>query len=1046
MNKRLIFLITILAALMFSTFALAQENEPAPQQKKQKFIYVPYEDIDKILGRNKYGVVVDFSEYLRILKEIKKKEESKPPVDWILKSSEYAGVAGEEQIKFTGELTFTILTDEYVTIPIPFGAVGITSAALDGNPANISPTSNNYSLIASGKGTHKLSLTFATPLKREKRGKSFGLNIPSCPCTNVTINIPGKTDVKLRPDIFSKTYSEEKNITTVNIFAGGQTMIVAYIAAEEKQTNLEPFVISAPRFLVSLNSKSIRVQSSISVKVSRKEISSLTIGIPEEYKILELFCKEMLDWSEEKDAEHKILLRFREPVKEQTTITLSIEKDIPDTMKVEVPKISVLEAQLSSPLIQIAPSEDISFEIVEKKNLNEKTPEAVSTDKNKIIPVKAFEGWSNDYKLAVDISKIEPVVDSFMTTLVSVERSTINMDVFCSFIVKEGTLYNFSISVPKEWGILNAATDQPQEQYEYTVVEAADEKKVNFLFKQKQKAGTVIQCAVYSQQFQKKIDWKSISFPVPRVVPLASKFRLGTIIFGTEEAMTLHGKNTVELSNLDISQIENRGIPIPNTVLGYEAKDTNYSGTITATMKKTKVSANTITYLAVNESLFQISSLISLMFSERPAREFQFILPAGTGSMIDIRGEFIKEKSLSTTPDGDCWKISLQKEVTGLYTLFVSFDQKFSKESIELTAPKIVIPNAQRQDGFIGVEAGEGIEIRIEPANLTELAINAMPYPEELVRYYRLRRLLINAYRYTNLDYSLKLKVSKYNLKQVITEVIPAASYTTVFSENGTERTNAIFRLNSTGNQFFTFTLPEDAELWSVLIGRHQSDLKPVKPAKLEASILVPLTAAPAAAEGDENNYLISVVYQRKSTHMANSGTIQLSLPKTKKEIPVLSSTWSTYLPAQYRYSTFGGDMKVVTKSIEQTLFLSNYWLIIFIIFAVILLIALLRMIRLTRQSKIFVYCIVIATVIIIALLVIPSSFKVAKRYAQLPQCEPAQGRLYEPDAYAEFDKCYSGVILNKPTIECEKMVESPSILFEDENEKTKDIPRGTSF
>ncbi len=1048
----------VAAALFCAGPLLAQQGGPGTQRKtprKRRYIYVPYEDLDKVLDKEKHGVVIEFEEYMRLLRKASKEREIKPPADWVIQSSRYSGTVGEEQVKFTGELTFSVLKKGFTKITLPFGAVGITTVKLDGKPANVILARGGYALIMSGKGTHTLSLSFATPLKREKRGKSLGLRIPPAPCTTVTLKVPGKAEVEISPDIFSKTYSPEDDITTVEVFAGGKDFVLAHIAAQEKKSELEPFITSRAQNLLHLDPKTVKVQWFTTVNVYRGEISSLAINVPKDFRVVELACPEMLDWSEkEEGAAKQVILNFREPVKATTTITLSLEKNLPEDMIVKVPVISIAGALTAKPLIQILPSREVAFEVTEAKNLNEITPRggtatlvnvpsAPQGPRKTVRPARGFEGWPQVYSLVLKVSPVAPVVSSLLTTLVTVERATVSLNSLCTFEVKEGTLYTARLTVPGDWEILSVATNLPQRRYDYTITRAQGPSVIDIVLKEKRSAGAAIQVSVSARMLPKEAHWEQLSIPIPRIVPEGSTLRLGTLVFRAEDSMTLSGADVTGLRDLDVSQIKHRGITVRKTILGYEVKKDDYCGMVIAGRKKPKVSATTVTYLSVNESLFQAVSLLTLRLGESPAREFEFILPPGTGDMVDIRGDFIKEKSLSRQADGDYWKISLQREILGVYNLYIAFDIKVGKDAVELTAPKILVPNPERQDGFVGVEAGEGIEILTTSKELREIPVTAMPYPYALTRYYTPRRVLIHAFRYVATDYSLKLNVTKHALKPVLSVVVPSATYITVFTQDGVQRTRAVFELTSAGNQFFTFRLPEGAQLWSVLLGRDAADLQPAKPAKSGNLVMVSLTAAPKPEPGRENTYVIAATYQRKSQPMTGSGTIEMSLPTVAEGIPVLQSQWRAYLPEQYRYTSFGGDMKLSTRQFSQPLFLEYMWGWLAGICALLVGIACAGQLLLLRRRHAAVYATVAASAVVVAILLALTAFGPhIYRVAHEPPCIVIQRSSGEQ----EYDETLKRAMFKTPRIESEKMVERPIVILEEEVEITKDIPRGTSF
>jgi len=85
-----------------------------------------------------------------------------------------------------------------------------------------------------------------------------------------------------------------------------------------------------------------------------------------------------------------------------------------------------------------------------------------------------------------------------------------------------------------------------------------------------------------------------------------------------------------------------------------------------------------------------------------------------------------------------------------------------------------------------------------------------------------------------------------------------------MMTNDGNERTEAVFVVRSTGEQFFSFRLPQKSTLWSVLLGREPNSLLPVKPLFQDGEVLVPLTAA----SGEGTDYYVKAVYERPHDSM----------------------------------------------------------------------------------------------------------------------------------------------------------------------------------
>ena len=930
MHKLLAFILAWAAAFTLVGNASGQERT-SQVRSRQRFVYVPFEDLDKALESQRYGVVLKYGEYLRLLRKAEKEKEEQLPLPLrnpIIHSSSYYGRVDGNQVKFSGLISFTVHSKEYQRISLPFGAVGITAAKLDGEPANIILHEGGYALLLNpahaGSG-HKLELNFAIPLKRENRGRSLGLRIPPAPSSTVTLEIPGRTQVTVSPGLFTTEYSMERDATTVCIRAGGKDFILAHMAAEEKKTNLEPFVTAKTEFLVHLNRKMVIVQGSLSIDIYRRKTSSILLSIPANYRITELRGSDLLDWREEKNAgKSSLSLKFRKPV-ESVKLMVTLEKEMSGEGIEEIPRVEIPGALTDRPLIQIIPSDDITFEVLSSKNLHEVNVRKPGFPKENRIPVKAFVGWPLEWSLLVKATPVKPVVRSLLTALVTVDKTLLSLNFLCTFEVQEGGLYSGRIRIPGKWEVLSVATDLVPEDYDYSVKSEQADTLIEIHLSRRLKPGSVLPVSVAARSIPENPEWEKLEVDIPRILPENASLRLGTIVFRANEAVELSGEKIFGLMDLDISQIENRGITPWKATLGYEIKKQDYFGTVSAVMKKTRTSATCVTCLAINESLFQSVSLLLLRFEERPTGQFQFILPKGTGGMVDIRGRFIKEKSLHEKPDGDHWEISLQKEITGEYPLFIAYDVKITKDQLQLEAPKLLLPGDTRCDGFVGIEAGQGTEILPEFSGLREIPVASMPLPDGLAKYYSPGRSLIHAFRFIGTDYSLKLKMTSRFMASVITTVVPNAYYKTVYSLDGIERTRALFEISSANEQFFRFRLPENSRLWSVLLGRRIDKLKPVKPVKRGNMLMVPLVED--SNNGNGKIFYVSATYECPYEPMSGAGRLRLTTPTFEKEVPVLQSSWRAYFPKGYRYNPLECDMASAARGFRQPTLLEYSWI-----------------------------------------------------------------------------------------------------------------------
>lgn len=907
----------VLAFLVSGEAVLAQDGgKTADMGELKRIIYVPREEFMRVIDPSRQGRVIEFEEYLRLerLATGVSEPEPHPPLPLAVTSAHYQGTVGETQAAMFAGIEFSTLVKGWVTLSVELGGAALAYPKLDGRDALIRPVRGGISILVPQKGDHVLRAMVFIPVRNTPDGKHLSARLPATGATHVSLSIPGKVEIKSSIAATQKKYDSVSDTTSAEVFLGKDRDFALTFRGEEKRAEMLPLVIARVEQQTLFDIAGSRTTATLTVDSHRAPIDVLRVGIDSDAQVSDLSVTDMLDWSQSVSGGQTLLeVRFRKPVN-LAIVHLTLERET-KALKRELPHISILQAGLQAWALHAASAADVRAEFLSAGNVRQVSHLAAGRKQDGSIA--AFETWRADHKVVFEVTPVAAKVESVIAQVFNIRRERILLDANCFFRVLRGREYRLVARIPANWEILRVKVLRGAG-FDHSITKKEGRSIIELTSPVGVGAGDGVAVSIQARLVPEDKGgdkWRGLAFDMPRIEMPGTDFKGGTVALGKADYLALL---TTEMSSLHDIDVAEAGVS--GAALAYRIVEEDYSGRISATKKESRILASVTTALNIDERLLGVRSLVTLNILESPVDSFEISLPKGTGGMVQFEGPSIKERTLIEEEGRDLWRITLQREFQGVYQLLVTFDLPVEGESQKLEAPNIAVIGAYRQDGFVAIEAGEGIEIGATAVNMEEVFVSEVPYLSS-VRSPKGTGIFVHAFTYSRRDHSLALDVRKHELQEVITCVVPHAGYRTLVTEDGVERTEAVYHVRSVGEQFFAFTLPEGSALWSVLLGRELSSLLPVKPLSQGGRVLVPLTAA----SGQGTRYFVRVVYERPHEPMSSAGSIALDVPEVSGG-PVIAMAWDTYAPRGYRYFGHGGaanyDMeKVVSKTIFDSLF-----------------------------------------------------------------------------------------------------------------------------
>ena len=337
------------------------------------------------------------------------------------------------------------------------------------------------------------------------------------------------------------------------------------------------------------------------------------------------------------------------------------------------------------------------------------------------------------------------------------------------------------------------------------------------------------------------------------------------------------------------------------------------TGTLVVKGRPADVQATVAEALSIDEDQAKVRALIQFHVRFAPVDTFQFLLPTGTERIVRISGDELREQNCETTPEGDLWTVTTQKQMTGDYALTVEWPLPGTPTTDALQAPEIRIPRVSSQRGFLLLEGSETLELEMKTSGVTEADMAELP-PLPWTSPHR----ILAVYRYVAPPFNLTVQSRKHPATPPLSALVLESNLTTALDPLGMRVTQAQYTVLPTSNpQFFEIRLPRKASIWSVLV-----DGTGVKPARREGETGEPVFLIPLpAVQTDTKPCQVSLIYREETQPLKNSSHLNLTGPVLP--VPINKSSWKLYLPRGFEYLAFDAGLgKFETETLPMARFL----------------------------------------------------------------------------------------------------------------------------
>ncbi|HEV3022742.1 MAG TPA: hypothetical protein VGX76_09745, partial [Pirellulales bacterium] len=323
----------------------ADSAEKKENSLREQDIYIPYDKLRSVFEKHGRGVYLPYEKFEELWKAAQDKTRPaappRPPVGAVITEIENEATVAKDVVQVTAHLKIDLLSEGWHEVPLRLADAAIARATIKNEPARILGGANEeHRLLIEHKGKQpeqiELVLEYARAISRAPGQNSVAFQAPQAAVNRWKVRIPQSgVKVNLRPLIAA---TEVPAGTTENKKPAEETVVLAFVgAAPTVEIDWTPKAEGATGLtaLASVQSEQViwvqegitRVRTNLVYSISRAELKELSLEVPAEYKVVNVFDPNVRQWSVAvAGGLQKITAQLFEPAKATQAVVVELEK------------------------------------------------------------------------------------------------------------------------------------------------------------------------------------------------------------------------------------------------------------------------------------------------------------------------------------------------------------------------------------------------------------------------------------------------------------------------------------------------------------------------------------------------------------------------------------------------------------------------------------------------------------------------------------------------------------------------------------------------
>ncbi len=910
----------VMFALIVSGGMLSAQEAPAKPQASN-VIVIPYEAGTDPAASER--ILLPHDKFLELYRKAHpdKPAPAPAPIDGGLIESLYAGKLEiptdnpeDAVVRFTARYTIRSYVDGQWSVPVPLGAVALSSAKLDGKAAVVSPKDGSYVAVIPMAGLHVLDLEFSVAAKLSGTTGQFMIPLKAVPSGRLTFELPAK-DLLARVNgsstIYRRVTAGETTTVELPVDQAGD-LTVAWQPPQAKGGGAAVVHVESVT-AASIRDAGVTLSVGLNYRVRQGTIQDVRFAFPGSLKLQNVSGPDIGGWElQETPTGRELKILFRRAVNDQTQlgITLFLDQkigDVPETL--ELPSFAPLEVTNEVGTVAIFAGDQFQVtagEITGMVQLDTATfAPVIPISNQKVPPRAAYRFAKRPFTASFQVGRQSSQGQLTAIHGVSVMRRKIQSTSRFQYQLTGAPRSVLSFALPKDFLPLEVKATALSDWY----VDQRGETPVLTVQLSQTRLGTVEAVITGSRPRDPNSPTAEIVLPQPLdITRLESTLAIWTDESYLSSILSSDGWRAIDAHEAgpECHRLrEHQAIKFAFQSSGPATKPV----VVQLARGEPRLRADGLVTTTVTEFTVVHALALQWQIDGSSVESLSVTTPNFLSGRLDFQGPEIREVVESDAGnDRVRWTIWFRSPVTGRY--FATGLAALPPPADQVAAPALLCEQSvangapavmENQRQYVLLINGSASQLTRGDASLVE-TVQRDDLPMTV------RQELIDQgtelVRLKTLGSAPVWSVQKFAQTESIPASVNVADLTTVIARDGTYRTQAIFTIKNRRRQFLALRLPEKAVLLSVTLGDQPS--RCVK-ATLGNSPAY-LVALPKTSEADLSFQVKIVVAGRLSEKLPKNvrwraQEIEIPAPQVISQsedesfgIPVARTQWTVHL------------------------------------------------------------------------------------------------------------------------------------------------------
>ena len=319
----------------------------------------------------------------------------------------------------------------------------------------------------------------------------------------------------------------------------------------------------------------------------------------------------------------------------------------------------------------------------------------------------------------------------------------------------------------------------------------------------------------------------------------------------------------------------------------------------TQARNKARVSAETNTMAVIGEGLVVYTSNVEFNIQHKPLRAFSIIFPEDV-VVADVSTDGLVDWLVEKADGEQRLSVNIAYEAIGKHRVAVTYEQPLPSESDSIIeTADIRIADVIRDAGTFAVAVRGNVQVDAKKTiNLAPMDIQELPPGMRGDK----NLLVLMAFKYILHPNLASLRVIRHKIASVLSCIVEKADYKIMLTERGKELMEATYQVANRTRQYLSLKLPKGMILWGAY-----RDGDPVHAAFRDGQTLLQISGA-----DHRKSVELRLIAFREMGFPKVVGWSHFDLPIL--DVPVHNINLSLYLPQNYQFFSFGGNLGEVSQ------------------------------------------------------------------------------------------------------------------------------------